>query len=107
MRVCEGGGCVFGGLEVGEALGDVSLTRSCESNGRSLEGVWKAYISQNMRQPRWFLPFPPRLISASVFCVFLAEVQKDFVVGEECGLRGFDLSILSANESQDDATKGS
>ena len=66
-----------------------------------------AYISQYMRQPRWLLPFPPRLISTRVFSVFLAEVQEDFVVGEERGLGGFDLSILSANESQDDATKGS
>jgi hypothetical protein len=55
------------------------------------------YISQYMRQTRWLLPFPPRLISASVFSVFLAEVQEDFVVGEERGLGGFDLSILLAN----------
>ena len=50
-----------------------------------------AYISQYMRQTRRLLPFPPRLISAGVFCVFLAEVQEDFVVGEERGLGGFDL----------------
>jgi len=61
-----------------------------EGDGRG----WKAYITQNMRQPRWLLPFPPRLISAGVFSVFLAEVQQDFVVGEECGLRGFDLSFF-------------
>ena len=47
-----------------------------------------------MRQPRWLLPFPPRLISTRVFSVFLAEVQEDFVVGEERGLGGFDLSIF-------------
>ena len=54
----------------------------------------RTYISQYMRQPRWLLPFPPRLISARVFSVFLAEVQEDFVVGKERGLRGFDLSIF-------------
>lgn len=30
-------------------------------------------------------------ICAAVFCFFLAEVEEEFVVGEECGLRGFDL----------------
>ena len=56
-----------------------------------------AYISQYVRQPRWLLPFPPRLISTRVFSVFLAEVQEDFVVGQERGLGGFDLTILLAN----------
>ena len=61
-----------------------------EGDGRG----WKAYITQNMRQPRWLLPFSPRLISTCVLCVFLAEVQQDFVVGQERGLGGFDLSIF-------------
>jgi len=67
----------------------------------------KTYITQYMRQPRRLLPFPPRLISASVFSVFLAEVQEDFVVGEERRLGGFDLIVFVSEWSQDDATKGS
>lgn len=44
-----------------------------------------------MCQTRRLLAFPTRFVGAGVFCIFLAEVQENFVVGEEGGLGGFDL----------------
>jgi hypothetical protein len=37
-----------------------------------------------MNQTRWLIAFPFGAVGAGVFCFFFAEVEEDFVVGEEC-----------------------
>jgi hypothetical protein len=44
-------------------------------------------------QAGWLRSFPVGAIGAGVFCFFFAEVQQDFVVGEQGGLGIFDLTM--------------
>jgi hypothetical protein len=69
MRVCERRGRVVWGLQVGEA------------------------ITQHVGEARGLLALAVCRVGARVFCFFGEEVQEDFVVGEECRLRGFDLKF--------------
>jgi hypothetical protein len=47
-------------------------------------------------QAGWLRSFPVGAIGAGVFCFFFAEVQQNFVVGEQGGLGIFDL-IMSGS----------
>lgn len=53
------------------------------------------YISQHVIQTRWLAALSVRSVFAFIFGFLLAEVQEDFVVGEEGGLGGFDLEVES------------
>lgn len=68
MRICERSGGIVGGLQVGES------------------------IAQHVSEARGLLALAVCRVGSRVFCFFGEEMQKDFVVGEEGGLGGFDLS---------------